>query len=380
MKKWRYSLVVALGFPLILVFLAFLLGFFLESFLGQAGIFLLFFPGILVGTWFAGKRTGFLATLLSSFLASYLLIKGNSLSGQFSGKDLIDITQPAFVIPLIEFYLEGIFVSYIIDFLRKTDLVNQANRKMSEQDKKIGTLRGQVTSLQSEIKSRDEFLSIASHELKTPLTSMLLQLQTALHNIRNVSLANFSVENLLKMLESAESQTTRLSKMINDLLNISLMTTRKLELDLEEVDLSELTKNVIGNFSEKLSKEGQSLSFEPEEKIIGQMDKVRVEQVVTNLISNAIKYGNKKPIEIRVTNSGLTGKIVVKDQGIGIPKDRRNKIFSLFERAAPANKYEGLGVGLYITNQIVKAHQGRIRVESRENEGSTFTVELPLRK
>ncbi len=207
---------------------------------------------------------------------------------------------------------------------------------------------------------------------------MLLQLQTALHNIRNVSLANFSVEKLLKMLESAEQQTNRISKMINDLLNVSLITTRKLDLELREVDLSKLTKEVVESFSERLEHEGYKLKLDADSSVVGKWDKIRIEQAVSNLLSNAIKYGDRKPIEVKVTNHNETAKISVVDHGIGIPTEHRENIFALFERAPPQDKYKGLGVGLYITNQIVKAHHGNIRVDSRENKGSTFTIELPL--
>ncbi|KKQ14801.1 MAG: Sensory box histidine kinase [Candidatus Daviesbacteria bacterium GW2011_GWA1_36_8] len=240
------------------------------------------------------------------------------------------------------------------------------------------TIQEDLTSAQSEIKLRDEFLSMASHELKTPLTSMLLQIQSALHNIKNVSLANFSVANLLKMLESVETQTERLSKMINDLLNVSLITTGKLELEKENFDLSKTVREVVNRFVEKLEKEGYTLSLEADKEILGNWDKLRIEQVITNLLTNAIKYGDKKPIEVRVINFNKSGKIHVKDQGIGIPAELQKKIFEKFERAVTSSQFQGSGLGLYITNQIVKAHNGKVHLKSREGKGSTFIVELPV--
>ncbi len=182
------------------------------------------------------------------------------------------------------------------------------------------------------------------------------------------------------MLESAEGQTHRLSKMINDLLNVSLITTRKLELEKEVVDLSDLTKKVIDDFSERLKKEGYVVKTDLQKVVKGRFDKVRMEQAVTNLISNAIKYGNKKPIEVKVTGTDDSAKIIVIDHGIGIASDQKEKIFELFERAVPTGRYKGLGIGLYITDQIVKAHAGKLKVETAENEGSTFVIELPLKK
>src|SRR5262249_7933662 len=153
-------------------------------------------------------------------------------------------------------------------------------------------------------------LSIASHELKTPLSAMLLQIQTALYNIRNVSLANFSVEKLLKMLQSTEQQTKRLSKMINDLLNISLITTDRFDLEKEKIDLSQLTKDVVERFAERAEREGSPIRLQTEKKVIGNWDKLRIEQAVTNLITNAMKYGDNKPITVNVGN--INGMAIIK--------------------------------------------------------------------
>lgn len=349
---------------------AFFLQYFLGSIIGKEAYFLLFLPAVIGTTWYGGFKPGFVATAFASLLASFFFLPYNS------------TLTPALLSSLIQlclFIIESILVTYLITYLKQQDVIDQFQAKEKTQARLIDNLQKKYLLAKEEIKARDEFLSIASHELKTPLTSMLLQLQAALHNIKNVSLANFSVEKLLKMLESTEQQTNRLSKMINDLLNVSLITTKKLDLEFEEVDLAKVTKDVADSFAERLQREGYQLTLDIRASIVGQWDKVRIEQAVTNLISNAIKYGDKKPIEIRVTNSDGTGKIIVRDQGIGIPSEQRDKIFTLFERAAPTSKYQGLGVGLFITNQIVKAHQGKIFVESRKNEGSTFIIELPLR-
>jgi signal transduction histidine kinase len=232
---------------------------------------------------------------------------------------------------------------------------------------------------QEEIKARDEFLAIVSHELKTPLATMLLQIQLVLHNIRNVSLANFSVDNLLKMLDNAERQSKRLSKMIGDLLNVSLITTGRIDLELQPTNLAEITKNVVDNFSERMQKEGYEVKLQINSpQINGSWDRIRIEQVITNLLTNAIKYGDKKPIAIVVGQTTTSALLSVADQGIGIPEEKKELIFARFARAVPAQKYDGLGVGLFITNQIITAHGGKIKVESKPNKGSRFTVELPL--
>lgn len=230
------------------------------------------------------------------------------------------------------------------------------------------------------VQARDEFLSIASHELKTPLTSMLLQLQTVLHSIKSESLANFSIDKTMTMLESTISQSKRLSKLVNDLLNISLITTGRLELEKEEVDLTKVTKEVVSRLEETAEKSGSTLAFEGKGKITGKWDKIRLEQVVTNLITNGIKYGASKPVMVKVSNSNNIAQLQVSDQGIGIPEDQKKIIFNRFERGDVKGSYKGLGVGLYLVNEIVKAHGGKVEVESKPHQGSTFTVKLPLKK
>lgn len=339
-------------------------------FFGKEALFLLFFPAIFASAWYKGVKPGIVATIAATVLIFYFF---------FPGLNTFHAANAPLIIEIYLFFLQGIILSVLINKAKSTDVVNFYKAREKIQSEEFINLEKKYLAAQEDIKARDEFLSIASHELKTPLTSMLLQLQTALHNIQNVSLANFSVEHLLKMLESVQRQTNRLSKMINDLLNVSLMTTRKLELEREEFDISQLTREVVESFSERLEKEGYSIKIDASTPIVGKWDKVRIEQAITNLLSNAIKYGDNKPLEIKVTNSSAAAHIFVADHGIGIPDSQKAKIFQLFERGGVSERYKGLGVGLYITNQIVKAHKGKIHVKTKENSGTTFTIELPLR-
>ena len=281
---------------------------------------------------------------------------------------------------LIAFILSVIIIRISVGIIRRTNEIKELKKREEIYAKTLTQLHRQYLKAREEIKARDEFLSIASHELKTPLTSMLLKLSNMINNVRNISLANFSIPELMKVLENAEQQIKTLTKMINDLFNVSLIATGRMDLDLENFDLVEATKRVKENFSEILERKHYQVKIYVDSPVIGFWDRVRIEQVITNLLSNAIKYGENKPIEIKVFIDDSVGKFIIKDHGIGISPEKQKMIFNRFTRAAPADgEIKGLGVGLYITYQIVKAHKGKIKLLSIPNKGSTFTIELPIK-
>jgi len=230
------------------------------------------------------------------------------------------------------------------------------------------------------IRARDEFLQIASHELKTPLTTIILRIQSTLDSILNQSLANFSGEKLVSSLNIAHDQTRRLQNLIKDLLNFSLITTGKLELELKEENLTEFIKSAVNRFEDHLTVAGSSLKLEATEDIRGLWDQVRLDQAFSNLLTNSIKYGEGSPIEVTVKKEGDKAKITVADSGIGIDPKLQKMVFERFKRGTTDGKFQGLGVGLFIVKQIVEAHGGKIYVKSKLGEGSKFTIELPIRK
>jgi PAS domain S-box-containing protein len=228
---------------------------------------------------------------------------------------------------------------------------------------------------QEAIRARDEFLSIASHELKTPLTSLTL----LVHALQKHVLPQSADEGVRMRLGSIERQARRLARLTDELLDISRIRLGRLELDLQDVDLGELVRETIARFREESIARGSELRLSVEGSAIGRWDRSRIEQVVSNLISNALKYGEGKPIEVRVRPEGGLATLTVSDRGIGIPENQQARIFQRFERAVSSRNYSGLGLGLYIVRQIVNAHGGDIRVQSQPGAGSTFSVELPLR-
>lgn len=227
------------------------------------------------------------------------------------------------------------------------------------------------------LRARDEFLSIASHELKTPLTT--LKLQSDLHKRKLSKGAVESIQGSYEaFLQLTDKQVLRLSRLVDDMLDVARIRTGKLTFEYEKVDLCEVMNDVIQRLSTQFSASSYALPNVPKcANGTGEWDRMRVEQVINNLLTNAIKYGNKKPIEVSIQSDDGHVSLTVKDQGIGISKTDQTKIFDRFERALNAKDISGLGLGLYITKQIVTALHGEISVESQLGVGSTFKVKLP---
>lgn len=231
--------------------------------------------------------------------------------------------------------------------------------------------------LKKAVSARDEFLSIASHELKTPVTSLKMQLQMTTRAVKPETNEVPPAPMLAKVLEVSHRQVDRLTHLIDDLLDVSRIEAGKLSFKFEDVELVSLIKEIEERFSHTLSSSHTQLSFKAQKEVYLKADKFRIEQVITNLISNAIKYGGGKPIGVSLQATPEKAVIMVKDDGIGISSEYKEKIFGRFERATSHRNISGLGLGLYISKQIIDAHNGSIEVESAEGQGSTFIVELP---
>jgi signal transduction histidine kinase len=230
---------------------------------------------------------------------------------------------------------------------------------------------------QEAIRVRDEFLSIASHELRTPLTPLQIHFQRLLGPRRSDAL--IAPEQLQRILERCERQVRRLQALIDNLLDVSRISSGRLRLQTETVDLADIVREVSGRFAEELAAAECQLVLGCFTPVVGQWDRLRLEQVVTNVLGNAIKYGGGKPIEITVEETREGGRLRIADQGIGIDSGDLTRIFQRFQRAVSSRSYGGMGLGLYITRQIVDAHYGSIQVESKPGAGSMFVVELPRR-
>jgi len=224
---------------------------------------------------------------------------------------------------------------------------------------------------------RDEFMSMASHELRTPLTPLKLQLHLLRRHAQQS--ATLAPDELTSKFDQVDKQLDRIVKLVDELLDVSRVSAGRLSLQPEEIELGSLVRETVDAFKEQLDQTHSTVEIFAERPVHGVWDRMRIQQVVSNLLTNAMKYGNGKPIRISVHSSKYAATLLVMDQGIGIAKEQQGIIFEAFERGSYTPGIGGLGLGLYIVSKIVEAHQGAIRVESKLGVGSTFVVELPLR-
>lgn len=230
------------------------------------------------------------------------------------------------------------------------------------------------------LRIRDDFISIASHELKTPLTSLMLQSDLLMRKLARADGTAFDPAQVQRAAELTRKQLGRLSRLVDDLLDVSRIQTGHLSLHRDAVDLSALVQETAERLAPAAAAAGAALCLEvPPDPVVGQWDAFRIEQVVTNLLTNAIRYGGAKPIGVSVVVSGETVHFRVADSGAGVSCEDQERIFHRFERASTSKANSGLGLGLFIARVIVELHDGRIWVESAgRGHGATFYVELPL--
>jgi signal transduction histidine kinase/DNA-binding NarL/FixJ family response regulator len=239
------------------------------------------------------------------------------------------------------------------------------------------------------VKARDEFLLVASHELNTPLATLTLRLNelpdSALGGAPPVAPvpAPEKKPGLTNSLPAARRQVQNLARLVGNLLDVSRITAQRLVLSITEMDLVAAFRDVIEQLGPELQRAKCEVRLVAPETLVGRWDALRISQIATNLISNALKYGAGKPIDVILEQIGegpdVVARMTVCDRGIGISSEDIGRIFELFERSGAAKDFGGLGLGLYITRQVVEAHGGSIRVTSKPDAGAVFVVDLPLR-
>jgi signal transduction histidine kinase len=228
------------------------------------------------------------------------------------------------------------------------------------------------------VRMRDDFVSIASHELRTPLTALLLGVQTMRRqSSRRGDNGTVALDWVEERAERFEREARRLERLVAQLLDFSRISSGRLELHPEPLDLATVIHEVGDRFQDEVRRSGCTLAIDLPPALDGVWDRMRLDQILTNLISNAIKYGAGNSVEVRAARVDDRAVVTVTDHGIGIPSEAQQRIFGRFERAVSDRQYGGFGLGLWIVRESVEALGGRVTVESRPGEGATFRVELP---
>jgi signal transduction histidine kinase len=229
------------------------------------------------------------------------------------------------------------------------------------------------------VAARDEFIAVAAHELRTPLTTLTLLSDHLIASPVKPASESGRVLVQIQHLMAVKRQVERLTALAGEMLDVSRITSgRGLTLKPSPVDLRDIALEVLARFDLEIQRRRVTVTIDAPGSVIGSWDAARLDQVVTNIISNALRYGLGRPIEVSVRAENSHAFLVVRDHGIGIPQDEQAKILGPFAHAVAVKHHEGLGFGLWIAREILNASGGRIKVDSRPGEGSTFTVELPL--
>lgn len=239
--------------------------------------------------------------------------------------------------------------------------------------------RVKLAQAEAALRLRDEFLSVASHELRTPLNAMQLHATRLEFMMREAASKSALPAGLLEGVMSISRQGTRLNDLIERLLDVSRLATGRLAIKPQAMDLVTVVGEMVATYQPEAERAGSVIHFDAPRSVPGHWDPLRIGQIVTNLLTNALKYGCGKPIGVTVETEGEWARIIVSDQGIGIAREQWERIFDRFGRGTVPRDTAGLGLGLYIVDRLARIHGGCVRLESVVGQGSAFIVELPLR-
>lgn len=273
-------------------------------------------------------------------------------------------------------------VNVFVDLYRQSKAMKQQvealEQSRREQEALLQRLQSTQLELEQAVRMRDDFMSIVAHEVRTPLNGLILETQLRKMHLARENAAAFTLDKMHAMVDRDERQIKSLIRLIEDMLDVSRIRTGKLSIRPSRFDLSALVRGLLQNFAPQIDAAESSVSLDADEPIEGNWDEFRIEQVISNLLTNALRYGAKSPIAVKVYSENGQARVEVQDQGIGIGEENQKRIFQQFERVTAKHAVAGLGLGLFISEQIVTAHGGTITVESRIGEGALFRVCLPL--
>ena len=257
---------------------------------------------------------------------------------------------------------------------RQMEALEAARR---EQEVLLRELNATQAELQRSLRMRDEFMSLVAHELRTPLNTLFLETQMRSLQLKRGNLPAFNPEQMNNMIKRDERQIKAMIRLIDDMLDVSRMKSGTLSIRPDKVELMALLERVVNDLSLQAAAAGANVVLAPHQPVEGYWDEFRIEQVVVNLLTNALRYGGGGAVEVSVHDEDGNVHIAVRDHGKGIAPDYIDRIFEPYERGARSGEPKGLGLGLYISRQLAKSHGGELTVESTPGEGATFSLTLP---
>ncbi len=265
-------------------------------------------------------------------------------------------------------------VNVFVDLYKQKQEVRQT---VEQRDATVRELSAVRQELERALEMRDQFMSMVAHELRTPLNTLYLEAQMRKLQLERGNMDHFAPAQLERMVARDMRQIHAMVRLIDDMLDVSRIRAGKLSIRPAAVDLEALLQRIVGDLSHQAADVQSELRLTIVQPVAGCWDEFRVEQVVVNLITNALRYGGGKPVDVRLHADSQTARIEVIDQGPGIPQEVLPKIFEPFERGKMDTVPAGLGLGLFISRQLAEAHGGALTARSKPGEGSTFIFTLP---
>lgn len=254
----------------------------------------------------------------------------------------------------------------------------KVKQQLEELEKSQQQLHLTRLELERALKMRDDFISLVAHELRTPLNTLHIEAQVRQLQLQRGNIELFNETHLQAMVERDMRQINNMVRLINDMVDVSRVNSDHLSIQPEKVDLSQLLSRIVNDFSQQAEAIGSYFNVNILPDVFGHWDSLRIEQIIINLITNALRYGKSKPVSINLCVINDVVEVHVRDQGCGISDSDCQRIFEKFERLGKCEVKEGLGMGLYIARQLSEAHGGSLTVTSKLGEGSCFILRLPF--
>nr|WP_315221941.1 hybrid sensor histidine kinase/response regulator [uncultured Duganella sp.] len=248
-----------------------------------------------------------------------------------------------------------------------------------KQEATLAELNAAQTQLQRALSMRDEFMSMVSHEMRTPLNTLYLETQLRKMQLERGNMAAFGAEQLQRMVARDDRQIQSIIRLIDDMLDVSRIRSGKLSLRPGWVELSGLLRRVVHDLTPQAATAGCTISLDADIPVSGWWDEFRIEQIVVNLLTNALRYGAQQPVAVALVVEQDLVRVEVRDQGPGIAPEQQAKIFEPYERGVGNEVPAGLGLGLYISRELAEVHEGTLTVASTPGEGAAFSLTLPRR-